>query len=204
MKFALTLVFSSCILAAGAAWSAEDDTVGVPSAGQNEDNPVLDDEQDVVDVFDVGEQKLKEQETEQAGKQDATLAEGPVLKKEPTPPLRIGGAVTTGLGAAALIAAAITGGLALGIDNDLDATKCPEGRCYQEYSDDVDRRDNLALSTDILLISGSTAVVAGVLMVVFSYPEFNPSAKKGQKAETITVRPIIGRSCVGTSIAWSF
>ncbi len=200
MKFALTLVLSSYFLAAGSAWSAEEDTVGVPSAGQNEDNPVLDDEQDVVDVFDVGEQKLKEQ----AEKQEKTLVEGLAQKKEPTPPLRIGGAVTTGLGAAALFAAAITGGLALGIDNDLDSTKCPDGRCYQEYSDDVDRRDSLALSTDILLISGSTAVVAGVLMVVFSYPEFNPSAKKGQKAETITVHPIIGRSCVGTSIAWSF
>jgi hypothetical protein len=204
MKIALALVLSYFLLAASPVLGAENDTEGTPRTEQSEESNLLNDEQEVMDVFDVGEQKLKEQELKKREQPEEPIAEEMPKKKEATPPLRVGGAVTVGLGAAALIAGAVTGGFALNIDKSLDSTKCPDGQCYQEYSDDVDRRDSLALSTNILLISGSAAAIGGVLMVVFSYPEFQPWAKKSQKTEAISVRPIIGRSFVGAAFAWSF
>jgi hypothetical protein len=203
MKFALTLVLSCSLLTTLPVATAANDSDHTSGAQQNQGDDSVAADEEFVDVFDVGEQHLKD-----LGEEKPTVAQDPVLpeplpKKEMTPPLRVGGAVTLGLGATALIAGAVTGGLALSLDNSLDSEKCPDNQCYAEYSDDVDRRDSLSLATDILLIAGSTAAIAGVLMVVFSYPEFRRSEKKG-RSEAITVRPIVGRTFVGTSVTWSF
>jgi hypothetical protein len=203
MKFALTLVLSCFLSAALPAVGIANDNGDTPGANQSQTENVATADEEFVDVFDVGEQKLKELDKEKPTEPKDPVTPEPLPKKQQTPPLRVGGAVTLGLGAAALIAGAVTGGLALSLDKSLDSEKCPDNQCYAEYSDDVDRRDSLSLATDILLIAGSTATIAGVLMVVFSYPEFRRSEKKG-RSEAITVRPIVGRTFVGTSVTWSF
>ncbi|MCP4199482.1 MAG: hypothetical protein GY762_20230 [Proteobacteria bacterium] len=199
MRFALTLGLLCLILTARPALSANSGNEPAPAAVQSQSSEPVSDDEDVVDVFDVGEQTLKKLVAEEP---EPVSAE-PLPKNEKTPPLRIGGAVTMGLGAAALIAGAVTGGLAISLDNNLDSAKCPDGQCFEEYSNDVDKRDNLALATNVLLISGGSVLVAGVLMVVFSFPEFRRS-ERSSPTESLTVRPIIGRSFVGTSVTWSF
>jgi hypothetical protein len=203
MKFAFISVLLCFLSATLPAVGAANDNGHTPDAQQSKKEDTGADDEEFVDVFDVGEQKLKELDEEKPTTPQDPVTPEPLPKKQQTPPLRVGGAVTLGLGAAALIAGAVTGGLALSLDNSLDSEKCPDSQCYAEYSADVDRRDSLSLATDILLIAGGTAVIAGVLMVVFSYPEFRRSEKKG-RSEAITVRPIVGRTFVGTSVTWSF
>jgi hypothetical protein len=207
LVFILSLVFVA--LASGTALAQQNgdstekasvqEPDAVPPEGEGEEDFI--DESEFVDVFDLHadtepDETSATEEEKEAGK-----------KKEKMPPLRTGGAVAIGIGGAALIAGAVTGIMALQ-SNDYVKDNCPDGICSTpEAQDELDKRDKLALSTDILLGAGAGVAIAGVLMVVFSY-DWKKSKEKGEEGasleESISLRPIIGPGMVGTTVEWRF
>ncbi len=98
--------------------------------------------------------------------------------------LRTWGWVTVGAGAALLVGGGITGGLALTAHGDAEE-QCPDG-CYASDYGLIDKRDNLALTTDILLGIGSVAAIAGVVMLIVD--------KKGKEQDgaEVAIVPAVG------------
>lgn len=72
--------------------------------------------------------------------------------------------VLMGVGGAALIAAAITGGLALS-QRDALASACPGGTCDGSRQGDIDTLATLALATDVVGGIGIAALVAGAVVL---------------------------------------
>jgi len=77
---------------------------------------------------------------------------------------RVWGWTAVGVGAAALVAGAVTGGLALASNSDIK-DNCTDGNCLPAWHDEVDKRDRLALATDVLLPAGAVVAVVGVLLL---------------------------------------
>lgn len=84
---------------------------------------------------------------------------------EPAPILWTLGWVATGVGAAGLLAGAITGGLALGERDHLDE-RCPNRACGPAFHGDVDAFESLRLASTVALIAGGAVTLAGVSMVI--------------------------------------
>ncbi len=76
------------------------------------------------------------------------------------------GFIVTGVGAAMMLAGAITGGLALGAESEL-ASNCPNGACPPGYAYEgrVSDLRALALTTDVLIPVGAAAAIAGVVLI---------------------------------------
>jgi tetratricopeptide (TPR) repeat protein len=130
-----------------------------------------------------------------AGKMDpATPTQGP----KRLPPLEIAGWATLAGGAALLIAGTVTGAMALSLNKDLEddcQNGCP-GR-----ADDVDKRDNLAMSTNFLLAFGAAAAVAGSVIIIIVYAD---KAKKAAAGKKVSLRPMIGPQTAGAVVEWRF
>jgi hypothetical protein len=90
----------------------------------------------------------------------------PVAETEaPGPnPRAVWGWTAVGVGAAAIIAGAVTGSLALSKNSDIK-DNCAGGDCLPPWHDEVDKRDRLALSTDVLLPTGAAVAIVGVLVL---------------------------------------
>lgn len=70
-----------------------------------------------------------------------------------------------GVGAAALIGASITGVMTSGVEADLEAgCNADTLECDASFADDIDRRDSLALITDVSLATGAALVVTGLII----------------------------------------
>jgi hypothetical protein len=188
---------------AEASSTEEPDDSSLPGEGEEED---FIDESEFIDVFDMHEDAEPSEAAPQEKEED--VAAGPTK----TPPLRIGGAVAIGIGGAALIAGAVTGALALKSNNNVkDNCDNSGGGGYlcdtTESQDELEKRDKLALSTDILLGAGAGIAIAGVLMVVFSY-DWKKSKEENETGEglekSISLRPILGPGMVGTTVEWRF
>jgi hypothetical protein len=99
------------------------------------------------------------------------------------PQLRTHGFIALWSGAGLLAAGAITGGLALYLNAELDSD-CQGGLCPPERQGDLDARDALATSSTLLIGAGFVAAVVGILIVaVFApdpEPEEAPAAESGQ------------------------
>ncbi len=146
----------------------------------------------VLDVFDLYEGK------QEPAKEPAKDPIEPQKKK--TSPLMIWGSVALGVGGAVVIGGVITGSLALSLNGTIeDECKKSDGKrqCEESNRDDLDKRDTLALTTDILLGVGIPIAVTGLTLVLVS-------ALKGDKAETIALRPEIGPKAVGATVEWRF
>jgi tetratricopeptide (TPR) repeat protein len=90
----------------------------------------------------------------------------PVAAEEKgTGPLTPWGWATLGVGAAAIVAGATCGGLALSQAGTLDKN-CPGGHCAPARSSEVDALASLSLSADVLVGVGAAAAAAGLLMVL--------------------------------------
>jgi hypothetical protein len=75
------------------------------------------------------------------------------------------GIVALSAGAAGLIVAGVTGGLALGQHASLSA-ECPDGRCSTAHSGDVETYRTLADVATVATIAGAAAAAAGVVLLL--------------------------------------
>jgi len=107
-----------------------------------------------------------------------------------TSPLAVAGWVVLAAGGAALAAGTVTGILALKADEDI-VESCPDGGCYPEHHGDLDRRDDLALSTDVLLAVGAAGAAVGAVLLIVD-------AARGESAGDVALRPAPG----GLAVAW--
>jgi len=111
--------------------------------------------------------------------------------------VRTGGWVALGLGAALLAGGGVTGGVALKKNGDL-VDSCDGGVCDRNKAGEIDSRDAMAMTTNVLLGVGAAAVVAGVLMLtVFDSDE---SADGGDAS----VGPTAGPGFAGVTAEWRF
>lgn len=90
--------------------------------------------------------------------------------------------VTAGAGAAGLIAGATLGVLALQAEKDIDSFVVGPDGSGAERADLVDRADRMALSSDVLLLVGTTFAVSSVLLYMLRERPA-PTAKRKVRAQ---------------------
>lgn len=93
--------------------------------------------------------------------------------------MKLIGWITAGLGAGMLIGSAITGGLALGVQGDLDSCSDSEGTydpaasgcnlTKNQFNDEVGNLSNLSTTTDVLIGIGAGFAVAGTILLLINY-----------------------------------
>jgi hypothetical protein len=110
--------------------------------------------------------------------------------------LTIPGWVAVGVGGALVVAGSVTGGLALSLNSEL-VDDCAGGACPADKREDLDQRDTLAATTNVLVVLGLASATAGVLMLtVFSGEEDEPPA--------VALHPVFGPSFGGAAAAGRF
>lgn len=119
------------------------------------------------------EPKPKEPEAENA-EPDAPAQEQP----EPGSKLPAWGWSTLGVGAALLIGGGVTGGIALSLNGDIE-DNCPNGDCPPAYHDDLDKRDALAITTNVLLATGGALAATGAVLLIVH------ATKRGENPEPV-------------------
>jgi tetratricopeptide (TPR) repeat protein len=110
-------------------------------------------------------------------------------RPEPPPPPQSGPEVwpyaLVGIGAAALVAGAITGGVAFAEAEAL-ATDCPNATCGPEIVDFDDRLaniDTLGIVTDVLLFGGGAIALTGVILAIALGASSAPAAERADEPE---------------------
>ncbi|MCP4604230.1 MAG: hypothetical protein GY847_27530 [Proteobacteria bacterium] len=148
----------------------------------------------------IPEQDEPEQEEQETGPMEPDPATAEV--EEGSSRLKLWGWVTVGVGGALIIGGTVTGIMTLSTNNTIKE-KCPEGYCLPSTHEDVDKRDSMAIVTDVLLIGGALAATAGVLMVIFAKGD-NSESDDDPESETVSLRPIVTSQTVGTVLEWRF
>jgi len=102
------------------------------------------------------------------------------------------------VGGATLIAGGAVGGAMLSLDGDL-TKKCDQGICDPSDQGDLEKRDNLALSADVLYGVGGAALIAGVVMIIVA-------ARRGERegGGEITLSPSAGPGFAGVTLGGRF
>jgi hypothetical protein len=114
--------------------------------------------------------------------------------------LKLAGIITASAGAALLIGGAVTGGMALSKNGDLE-DNCKGGSCPSGYDlNTQDQRDTLALATDILIPTGAAAAAAGVVLVIVDVMK----NKKEREKPTVWIRPVISPNNAGLAFEGRF
>lgn len=91
------------------------------------------------------------------------------------------GPVVLGLGALVLAAGAVLGGVVLAQDGEL-AAMCTDGRCPDTARPLVQDQARLALSSDVLVITGAAVALTGLLLTLFLREEAPSPAARGVTA----------------------
>ncbi len=107
------------------------------------------------------------------------------------------GWVAVGVGGALLIGGAITGGMALNLDSDLDHD-CPDESCLGTRQPDIDKLNTLSLTTDILMGIGAAAAVTGIVLLIVGHK------KKGEDEEPVALAPAFAPGFTGAVIQGRF
>lgn len=107
------------------------------------------------------------------------------------------GWVAVGVGGALLIGGAITGGMALNLDNDLYET-CPDESCFSDRQPDIDKLNALSLTTDVLIGVGAAAAVTGIVVLIVGYK------KKGASEEPVALAPALAPGFAGAVVQGRF
>ncbi len=113
--------------------------------------------------------------------------------------LELAGWITAGVGGAMLIGAGVTGGLTLSTQNQIDE-KCPEG-CYEPDHHLVDKRNNLALTTDALFGVGGAVTAAGAGIVIYNLIK---KKKERPDAQAFLFQPIFSPEVAGAAVKVRF
>lgn len=101
----------------------------------------------------------------------------------------IAGAVTVGVGGAAIVVGAVTGGLVLSKKSDLEKTCGKDLACPRPQWDEVDSYNRLRIVSTSMLVVGGVVAAAGTVVVLTS-----PKPKPEEKA---AVAPWIGAGSAG-------
>jgi hypothetical protein len=107
------------------------------------------------------------------------------------------GWVVLGVGAALLVGGGVTGGVALSKNGEL-ADSCPDGVCQPGKQGEIDSRDALAMTSNVLLGVGAAAAVAGVLMLVLMDGDEEPGGAD------VALAPVAGPGAAGLTAEWRF
>jgi hypothetical protein len=103
------------------------------------------------------------------------------------------GWVVAGVGGALLAGGAVTGSMALSLNEDL-TKKCPDGVCEPGHQDEIDRLESLGYATDILLSVGAATAVAGVILLLFY---------EGDEGD-LSIGPVVGAGFSGAVVQGRF
>jgi hypothetical protein len=113
------------------------------------------------------------------------------------------GWVTLGAGGALLIAGGATFGAMFSLDNDLEkvCTEGPDGNeCPENRNADVDKRDNMAVASYVLLgVGGAAAITGAVLLIV----DATKTTSTGEPSDT-AIAPALGPDFTGLTITRRF
>jgi len=106
------------------------------------------------------------------------------------------GWVGVALGGGAVIGGAITGGLALAKQDELQ-TSCPDFNCLPAQHDGVDTFGLLRTTSTAALVAGASLLTTGIILLVTSNQTSPPSDSNAAKA-----RPRFVRSAKGFLLVW--
>jgi F0F1-type ATP synthase membrane subunit c/vacuolar-type H+-ATPase subunit K len=120
-------------------------------------------------------------------------------RKTKTPLMRILGWSGIGVGLAVATGGAVTGGITLSISNELDSV-CSDNICPLDKQADEDKKDVLALTTDVLLGVGAVVTGVGIGLLVASFR----SHKNDEGNKTVSVIPLIGDSTAALAVSGRF
>ncbi len=107
--------------------------------------------------------------------------------------MMIAGWVLSGTGVLCLGVGAVTGGLVLRLEKDLNP-QCPDGACGPELRDDLDKQRHLAVTSTVMFAVGAAAAATGVVLLIVG--------KK--KSERLAITPVIGAESVGVVAGVNF
>ena len=100
-------------------------------------------------------------------------------------PLKTIGWIAVGVGAAVLAGGAVTGGMSLSKNKELEKA-CTSGSCPSGVDPDIEEsRDKLALMTDILIPVGGVLAATGIVLLIVN------AAKKEQPAEETSMETAV-------------
>jgi hypothetical protein len=102
--------------------------------------------------------------------------------------------VALGVGGAAAIGAAVSGGLASSTMSDLEDA-CPDSTCPASKQSDIDKGRNLALTADVLMGVAAVGIVAGVVLFF---------VEPGMGEKEVTVTPTASHSGGGLALTGRF
>jgi hypothetical protein len=113
--------------------------------------------------------------------------------------MRISGFTAMGVGAASLIAGAITGSMALGLDDEL-SKKCPKGECPKDvdFKSDEQKMNTLGISSTALIVTGAVAAAAGATFTILSYRQHPGESRR------LAFSPVITSNEMGAHIQIRF
>ncbi|MDJ0764788.1 MAG: tetratricopeptide repeat protein [Myxococcota bacterium] len=139
------------------------------------------------------------------GKEDTEVpAAAPVAKIDRTDSsrkkLNLFGWVGIGVGGALLIGGSITGGMALGLDNELQEDCTQEHVCNSGAVKKIDKRDALATTSTVMFAVGTAAAATGAVLLILSLR----NRERADANEKVTVLPVLGPDFHGAAITGRF
>ncbi len=117
---------------------------------------------------------------------------------------RTAGWATLGVGTAVLVGAAVTGGVALSMNNELKGD-CGDGTCLkEERQDDEDKRDSIATASSVLFGVGGAAAAAGVVLLALGYFDKEQDKDEKESRAAVAFTPSFGPRFLGAAIQGRF
>lgn len=117
--------------------------------------------------------------------------------------LKTVGMISTGAGALLLAGGAVTGLLALSMDDDL-GDDCVDGHCPPNRADDIDRLEQLTTTTNVLLAVGAVVGVGGAALWLFGGSSGEPAAARRSTPSGHDVGLTLGPGFVGANLVSRF
>ncbi|MBN2717064.1 MAG: tetratricopeptide repeat protein [Deltaproteobacteria bacterium] len=134
--------------------------------------------------------------TEAASAEDAKNSEPSVVDVSRYKRVKIAGWITFGTGAGALIASAVTGGIAYSKKVDL-APLC-KGGCPDELLGEKEKMANLGRASDVLVISGAAVATTGLAILIVA------RVKEKKAKRNLAIAPFMNTGLAGFSIKGDF
>ncbi len=124
--------------------------------------------------------------------------------RSPARALKIAGIVSMSTGLATAGTGIVLGIAALKKDEDLKNT-CVDGFCTVEQTDEIQKRDNMAKASSVMIIAGSSIAAAGItLFIIGKVKEKRQKQAQTQRKSQIGLAPLISESGTGILLHGQF